>query len=170
MATAKEIKKAMAKKQGFSGNPQIEFLHFQDKVAPKALELYQNRYHEDEIPAKCFNSAGRYGILLETLLYCDARGRRHRARAGLLTDFGSIPRLFWTTFGAPAKTPYLPAYLIHDDEVAHAMDIPDKYLRKQLYLDADDNLREMGLFITPKKPFKIWRMYKGVRIGSWWRG
>lgn len=46
--------------------------------------------------------------------YIDSTGVRWQAKAGLLTDGASIPRIFWTIVGNPYGGLYLKAAVIHD--------------------------------------------------------
>jgi len=144
-------------KTGFSGNPKLEFLYLTPKdwtVDPEFLD-------------------GRHAILLENISFVDKKGRKHTAKAGLVTDGGSIPRRLWDEIGGPYMFCLL-AYIIHDWYCERARHLRDNdgegydTLRKE----ADDLFLEMLEWINDNIGLikvtwlKRRAMYRGVRIGS----
>ena len=165
MATAKQIKAELAKRQGFSGKILLEHLTKDIPPTYEAQEWYCDHYHANEIPAKYFY--GGYAIAMAKLTYTDKLGRKHRATVGLLTDGGSIPDRLYGVISPPYASRFLPAYLIHDELCQRARDIPDKAMRKSLRLDADRLFLEMLTYLGAGA-IKRRLMYRGVRIGSFW--
>ena len=87
---------------------------------------------------------GRHAVLVEEYCFADARGVIHRARAGLRTDGGSIPRVCWVAIEHPFGR-CLPAYVIHDQECDDASVIADPKARAAAYEAADTTFDEMLL-------------------------
>ena len=129
---------------------------------PILVHLYGFSKVYDSLPSHLFK--GRHSILRNNFHYYDKTGARHTAKAGLITDGGSIPRFFWRVVGSPLVF-YLPAYLIHDEYCQRARAIPDKKKRAQLRLEADQLLDEMlEVLSCPKWKRKV--IYAGVRAGA----
>ena len=128
-------------------------------------------FDPDEVRLAWQVGHGRQARLLHDLHYTDDRGRRHTARAGLWTDGGSKPRLFWRCMGHPWDR-FLPAYVIHDHYCDAAADVEDAGQDAEaarLRLEADRLFREMLAWLGARR----WQQhiyYAGVRIGAWWHG
>ena len=165
MATAKQIKVELAKRQGFSGKILLE--HLSPGISPsyEAQEWYCDHYHANEIPAKFFD--GDYAVVMAKLAYIDKRGRKHRATVGMLTDGASVPDRLHGVISPPYASPFLPAYLIHDELCQRARDIPDKAMRKRMRKDTDRLFLEMLTYLGAGR-LKRRVMYRGVRVGAWW--
>lgn len=52
--------------------------------------------------------------LLEDMAYADPMGKTWVAKAGLVIDGASIPRVFWTIVGSPFNGKYRLASIVHD--------------------------------------------------------
>lgn len=155
------------KKQGFSCNPVVEFLHFKDKTSFDAIDAFQAHYHVPEIPEEYYKD-GKYAVLLRTLSYTDEAGRTHYADRGLITDGLSIPRVFWARFGSPWRSRFLPAGLIHDSLSGQAEDVARIGCLKEaetLRKKADVLFKKMLRFLKASL-YKARMMYQAVRIGS----
>ena len=143
--------------QGFQTNPKLEFLYVMNS---SLLAL----------PIKLFD--GDRAILIEDLTYTDKRGRRHKAKAGMVTDGGSVPKRFWRKVSSPYRD-LLPAYIIHDWYCQRARDIKDGKGRRNLRKCADKLLAEMVTWIRKELPLvRVKRtsknlIYAGVRLGAW---
>ena len=83
-------------KQGFDSNPQIELL-----------------------------PDGRNAVLLADFHYTAASGLTHTAKKGLVTDGGTIRRIFWRVAGSPFTGRARYAYLIHDQGCKDALKLMD---------------------------------------------
>jgi len=74
--------------------------------------------------------------------------------AGFITDFASVPRIFWAIISPIDK--HGKAAVIHDYCYYHAM-----YDRKK-----SDLIFREALEVLEVAPWKVWCMYEAVRIGS----
>ena len=82
-----------------------------------------------------------------------------RVPAGFITDWASVPRVFWRLF--PPWGPWSPAALVHD-----WLYFEQPVSRKEADLVFLDIMRRIGVpFLTRRM------MYWGVRVGGWhaWR-
>jgi len=75
---------------------------------------------------------------------------------GFMTDFASVPRIFWAII-SPIDT-HAKAAVIHDYCYYYA-----PYNRK-----ISDQIFHEALKVLNVPPWKVWCMYRGVRIGSWY--
>ena len=75
---------------------------------------------------------------------------------GFITDFASVPRLFWSIISPVDK--HAKAAVIHDYCYYYGI-----YNRKK-----SDKIFKKGLKILKVEPWKIWCMYKAVRLFSWY--
>jgi hypothetical protein len=75
---------------------------------------------------------------------------------GFLTDFASVPRFFWRLL---PKTEYGPAAVVHD--CLCRLDGFDRALADRVFKEALELLGAPG--------WRVWVMYRGVRIGAWWQ-
>jgi hypothetical protein len=103
---------------------------------------------------------GRKGRLLEVY----RRWTRYgvvTVPAGFVTDFASIPRLFWTLI--PKLGPYNMAAVIHDYLYRTQ---PDGWTRRMADEVFYDLMREDGV-----RASRAWTMHRAVRLGGWvnWR-
>jgi len=73
-----------------------------------------------------------------------------------ITDFASVPRLFWSIISPVDK--HGKAAVVHDRCYYYAL-----YSRKR----CDEIFRE-ALEVLEVEPWKVWCMYKSVRIGGWY--
>jgi len=121
-------------------------------------------FSTDEV---CLAHKGKLATLLKSVAYTDEDGVRIKARAGMFTDGGSIPRALWDTIGPPYASKYLRAYIIHDKLCGDANHLAanDHEAGKELRLEADNLFREMLRFLGCNR-FKAWLMYRGVRLGA----
>lgn len=104
--------------------------------------------------------------LLKDFVYVSKAGARHVARAGLVTNGGSVPVYFWRSVGAPWTGVRRYAYIIHDQDCEDVRLAPEP-LQAGMRMDADLLLREMSLFLgdTPRMARVV---FWGVRIGWYW--
>jgi hypothetical protein len=72
------------------------------------------------------------------------------------TDFASVPRIFWAVI-SPIDT-HAKAAVIHD-----YLYYTGQYSRKEA-----DKIFKEALEVLNVAPWKVWCMYRGVRIGSWY--
>ena len=105
-------------------------------------------------------------VVLSDLIFYDAHSRRHVAPRGFVTDGGSIPRFFWRIVGAPIRTPYLRAYVIHDHYCAKAQSISPGDERDALRLAADRQLRDETLPACGASRTVCRYHYRAVRLGA----
>ena len=151
--------------QGFSCNPQAEFLHF--PATQEAIDAYREHYHENKIPDKYFKH-GKYAVLLKDISYTAEDGRKYTAKRGLITDGLSVPRVFWARFGAPWRSRYLPAGLIHDSLCGQSEDVAriDCLEEAQTLRKKADKLFKKMLVFLKASWYKARMMYRAVRLGS----
>jgi hypothetical protein len=121
-------------------------------------------FSTDEV---CLSHRGKYATLLKTVQYTDKDGVKFKAKTGMPTDGGSIPRAFWDTIGPPYASKYLPAYIIHDKLCmdSHHLNDADHDSAVALRLEADKLFHEMLRFLGCSR-IKAWLMYRGVRMGA----
>ena len=142
---------------GFLNNPRLEF-------------LYLRAYNVLHLPRTLFD--GDRAMLSEDLTYIDRKGRKHTAKAGMVTDGGSVPKRFWRKVSSPYRD-LLPAYIIHDWYCTRARDIKDGKQRRKLRKESDKLLAEMVSWLRVNLPMiRVKRtskgvIYAGVRIGAW---
>ena len=103
--------------------------------------------------------------LMEGLRYYATDGKVYDVPVGFLTDFGSIPEIFWNIPGlCPSGTQADPAYVLHDwlycQHRAGAMPTLTRH-------DADCLLLE-ALDVCGVGWFRRYTIYWGVRCGGWW--
>ena len=94
--------------------------------------------------------------LRDDLTYVNSK-YRITAKAGMETDFASIPRAFWSVIGSPAMGRYTSSSVIHD-----ILYMTEAIGRKE----ADDLFLEM-LKVDGVGYFKRYSMYWAVRAGGW---
>lgn len=97
---------------------------------------------------------------------------------GFITDGASIPKAFWSIIGGPLSRPYLYAAIVHDFcyEVhgniksldylwqSHARELIENEAKtKKSRILIDLHFRE-GIMKTPEYTWKVYVMYKAVRI------
>jgi len=108
-------------------------------------------------------------ILSADLVYVDYDGEEYTALAGLATDGGSKPRIFWSLFGHPYDR-FLPAYVIHDAmcERAWSMVVSGQAAEGWKARKKADILfaRMLGFLGASRNTVKWY--YKAVRIGAAW--
>lgn len=88
-------------------------------------------------------------------------------RAGFITDFASVPRIFWSII--PPTGRYGKAAVIHDWLYQHKTDTKFDVLHKIFSKErkrADDIFKEAMQVLNVKK-WRIFIMYWGVRVGGW---
>ncbi len=81
---------------------------------------------------------------------------------GFVTDFGSVPRIFWNLidpYGKPAK-----AYIVHDFlyRVGHPKPPKNRFTRAQSDAILRDAMRVLG--VSALERYVVWL---GVRLGGW---
>lgn len=100
-------------------------------------------------------------MLLHPVVYVTNDGRRITVPEGYITDFATIPRIFWVLL--PPLGRYLYAALIHDrlywmHNRGHDLSYSRAY--------ADQIMREV-MSASEVKPWQRWLIYAGVRVGGW---
>jgi hypothetical protein len=103
----------------------------------------------------------KHWILCHELGYETKRGEIIVIPVGTVTDFASIPRLFWTIIGHPAQT-YRRAAVLHD--YLYQEQFCTRKKADKLFYEA---MRQDGVWWH-----KAQIIHKAVRIGGWaaWRG
>lgn len=107
--------------------------------------------------------------------YCANDATEIRVPAGFVTDFASIPRVFWNLF--PPTGRYGKAAVIHDWLYSHR--VVDDMITPALLqhgsrcvdrAEADRMFREAMRVLGVSAP-TVWTLYTGVRLGGWkpWR-
>ena len=106
-------------------------------------------------------------------LYClhrDWTYGRFTVREGFHTDGASIPRIFWTLIGGPARAAFMEAAVLHDWHYVRASwyDRTGRSLVHNIVdrKEADDIF--YGLLKKNKvHPFRAWLMWLAVRSFGW---
>ena len=129
--------------------------HDQQGFTSKAIHL------EHEI-------GGVNAILTRSLTYIDKDGVKHTAHTPMPTDGGTIYRFFYRIIGPPYASPYLGAYIIHDDKCikAKSLAIAGLYGEAVVERQEGDLLFEEILEFLGCPSIKRKLMYKGVRVGA----
>lgn len=106
----------------------------------------------------------RLAYLVQDYSYRDLSGHLHAAKAGLATDGGTIPRMFWSIIGSP-YTYALPAYVIHDHyaELARHLYTADPDAARLLRYQCDQLFVEMLEYLGVNW-MKRNIMYRAVRL------
>lgn len=99
---------------------------------------------------------GRNWKVVGGFTFIDEDGEVYTAPDGFVTDFASVPRILWSLL--PPTGDYGPAAVIHDFLV-----------RKGVIKRSNaDKVFKRALNVLKVSPWKIWVLYKGVCIGTWW--
>lgn len=103
-----------------------------------------------------------WAILREMTYYAGHLGsdEAYTVPYGFVTDFASIPRVFWTLIGHPAMD-YAQAAVLHD--YLYTVRVTTRQRADGLFLEA------MGVLGVPT--WKAWVLYAAVRSAGWifWR-
>lgn len=99
---------------------------------------------------------GVHMVVLDPLLYVDAKGRSWTVPAGFVTDGASIPRELWSLIGSPFTGRYRVAAIFHDAAYCALGVAKD---------DADCMLREAAIELGCPG-WVADALYEGVRLGG----
>jgi len=133
-----------------------------------AQRIPQGFYPSTNVPLIHTPGEGK-ATLASDLTYVDYDGQEYVALAGLYTDGGSKPRIFWSLFGHPYDR-FLPAYVIHDAmcERAWSMVVSGQATEGwKARKKADIIFVHMLEFLGASPKTARW-YYKAVRTGAAW--
>jgi hypothetical protein len=106
----------------------------------------------------CSDTDGEVWLLHEPLTYVSKDGRVFVVPAQFMTDFASVPRLFWRLY--PRSGPWNEAAVLHDYNYRqHTLTKMTRKEVDQLFLEAMESL---GV----NRPTR-YHFYWGVRLGAW---
>jgi hypothetical protein len=104
---------------------------------------------------------GRCAVLAEDFVYVDHSGSIHIAKAGMLTDGGTLPWLAWLWFDVPFGR-YVSGYILHDWYCIEARDVA-------MYVGTEQGqaLRAAGDYLLPEMLSNLaapwWKQWLALR-------
>ena len=146
----------------FSGWPDVRFLYPWMLAQEWTIDI-------ERPPVEFFT--GRHCVLLQDVHYTHTGYKTNSARAGLVSDGGTIRTIFgWMALGTPFRD-YLAVWLIHDQLCEQARELQHMDLAEAVKLRLyADRLTYPMLIDSNARHWQARAAYRAVRTGAAWAG